>query len=52
MLQSVEASSLIVQNKLAGNTLPTTREVLEHFYYFRQLLMDTDPKLFAEKILV
>ena len=52
MLRSVEASSLIVQNKLAGNTLPTTREVLEHFYYFRQLLMDTDPKFFAEKILV
>ena len=49
MLRSVEASSLIVKNKLAGNTLPTTREVLGHFYYVRQLLMDTDPK-FLRKI--
>ena len=52
MLRSVKASSLIVQNKLTGNTLPTTREVLEHFYYFRQFLMDTDSKLFAQKMLV
>ena len=49
MLRSVKASSLIAKNKLAGNTLPTTREVLENFYYVRQRLMDTDPK-FLRKI--
>jgi len=43
MLRSAEANSLIVKNKLAGNVLPTTREVLEHYYYIRQVLMDTDP---------
>ena len=49
MLRSVEASSVIVKNKLTGNTLPTTRDVLEHFYYVRQLLMDSDSK-FSIKI--
>ena len=51
MLRLVKASSLIVKNKFAGNTLPTTREVLEHFYYFwciRQLLMDTGPKFLSK----
>ena len=49
MLRSVVASSLIIKNMLAGNTLPTTREILEHFYYVRQLMMDTDLK-FSRKI--
>ena len=49
MLRSVEASSLTVKNKLAGNTLQTTREVLVHFYYVRQLLMHTD-STFLRKI--
>ena len=49
MLRSVEASSPIAKKKkIAGNMLPTTREVLEHFYCGRQL-MDTDPK-FLRKI--
>ena len=31
-----------------GNTLPTNREVIEHFYHVRQVLMDTECKFSAE----
>ena len=31
-----------------GNTLPTNREVIEHFYLVRQVLMDTESKFSAK----
>ena len=31
-----------------GNTLPTNREAIEHFYHVRQVLMDAKSKFSAE----
>ena len=32
-----------------GNTLPINREVIEHFYHVRQVLMDTESKFSAKE---
>ena len=37
------------RKELSGIVLPTSREVLEHCYHIRQILMDTDPK-FIKKL--
>ena len=42
---SREIESLLFRNKLVGNTLPTNRKVIEHFYHVRQVLMDTESKV-------
>ena len=41
--------SLQIRKELVGNVLPTNREVIEHFFHVRQLLMVTDTK-FSKKI--
>ena len=49
LLRSGDADLLIVRSKLAENVLPTNRNIVEHYYYIQQLLIDTDPK-FLKKI--
>ena len=48
-LRSGEVDSLQIRKELVGNVLPTNREVIEHFFHVRQLLMVTDTK-FSKKI--
>ena len=47
-LRSSEIESLLFRKKLVGNTLPTNREVIEHFYHVLQVLMDTESKFSAK----
>ena len=47
-LRSSEIESLLFGKKSVGNTSPTNREVIEHFYHVRQLLMDTESKFSAK----
>ena len=37
--------SLQIRKELVGNALPTNREVIEHFFHVRQLLMVTHTKI-------
>ena len=46
-LRFSETESLLFRKKLVGNTLPTNREVIEHFYNVRLVLMDTESKFSA-----
>ena len=46
--RSSEIKSLLFRTKLVGNTLPRKREVVEHFYHVRQVLMDTESKFSAK----
>ena len=43
-LRSSEVESLLIQKKLVKNVLPTNREVIQHYHYIGQLLIDTEPK--------
>ena len=47
-LRSSEIESLLFRKKLVGNTLPINREVNKHFYYVRQVLIDTESKFSAK----
>ena len=47
-LRFSEIESLLFRKKMVGNTLPTDREVIEHFYHVRQVLMDTESKFSAK----
>ena len=47
-LRSSEIESFLFRKKLEGNTLPTNREVIEHFYHVRQVLMDAESKFSAK----
>ena len=47
-LKCSEIESLLFGKKLVGNTLPTNREVIEHFCHVRQALMDTESKFSAK----
>ena len=47
-LRSNEIESLLFRKKLVGNTLSTNREVIEHFYHVRQVLIDTESKFSAK----
>ena len=48
-LRYSEIESLLFRKKLVGNTLPTNREVIEHFHHVRQVLMDTESKFSAKR---
>ena len=47
-LRSSEIGSFLFRKKLVGNTLPTNREVIEHFYHLRQVLMDAESEFSAK----
>jgi len=42
MLRSAEAASYLIKRKLT--VLPTSRDILGHYYHIRQVLMDIDPR--------
>ena len=48
-LRSSEIKSLLFRKKLVGFTLSMNKEVIEHFYHFRQVLMDTESKFSAKE---
>ena len=43
LLRSAVEDSKIIRKRLAENMLPTNRDVVGHYFYVRQLLIDTDP---------
>ena len=47
-LRSSEIEPLLFGKKLVGNTLSTNREVIEHFYQVRQVLMGTESEFSAK----
>ena len=47
-LRSSEIEFLLFRKKLVGNTLPTNREVIAHFYHVRQFLMDRESEFSAK----